>query len=108
MALIFIFSHQPASALPDFGAVDLPLKKGGHFLAYFVLAILARWAVGHTGWALVWTAVYAVSDEIHQTFIPGRQGSAVDVIIDWAGAATGMFAYHAICLRRRFQVQKRP
>jgi VanZ family protein len=104
MGLIFYFSHQPAVALPDFGAVDLPVKKGAHFLAYLLLAILARRALGHSGWALLWTAVYAVTDEIHQTFIPGRQGSVVDVLIDCAGGVTGLLAYHAICLRRRFRV----
>jgi VanZ family protein len=104
MGLIFYLSHQPAVALPDFGAVDLPVKKGTHFLAYLLLAILARRALGHSGWALLWTAVYAVTDEIHQTFIPGRQGSVVDVLIDCAGGVTGLLAYHAICLRRRFRV----
>jgi VanZ family protein len=101
MGLIFAFSHQPSNALPDFGAVDLPIKKGGHFLAYFVLAILARRAVGRSDWAFVLTAVYAISDEFHQTFIPGRQGSALDVLIDCAGALTGLIVYHLICLRSR-------
>jgi VanZ family protein len=95
MGLIFAFSHQPSGSLPNFGAADLSIKKGGHFIAYLILAILARRALGHSGWALLWTAVYAVSDEFHQTFIPGRQGSGVDVLIDCAGGLTGLLIYHA-------------
>lgn len=34
--------------------------------------------------------IYAISDEIHQYFIPGRSGRAFDVIIDSFGVLTGI------------------
>ena len=34
--------------------------------------------------------LYAISDEIHQLFVPGRSGRAVDVIIDSLGVLTGI------------------
>jgi VanZ family protein len=85
MGLIFYMSHQPAAEIPQFGPIDLLVKKGAHFGAYFILALLARRAVGRWDWALLLTAVYAISDEYHQTFISGRDGNIIDVIIDCLG-----------------------
>ena len=98
MAAIFVVSNQPATDLPDFGFFDLLVKKGGHFLAYAILALLVQraWQPGAAswGWALGLTAVYAISDELHQTFIPGRFGSLADVLIDTSGALTALLIAH--------------
>lgn len=100
MAVIFVMSGRTPGQLPDFGAFDLLFKKAGHFLAYGVLALLVLRAVGtvQRPWLVTMLIVvlYAVSDELHQTFVPGRMGTAVDVIIDAAGALT------ALWLVRRF------
>lgn len=85
MGLIFYTSHQPAGEIPQFGTLDLLVKKGAHFGAYFILAWLAHFAWGRWDRALLLTAVYALSDEYHQTFIPGRDGNIIDVIIDCLG-----------------------
>ena len=90
MGLIFYFSHQPKNSIPSYGSWDLLVKKGGHFAAYALLALLARWA-GLRPWAaLALAVVYAVGDEVHQLFIPGRNGQIADVLIDAAGAATAL------------------
>jgi len=39
--------------------------------------------------------IYAITDELHQKFIPNRQGSLVDVLIDTAGGATTLIALWA-------------
>lgn len=39
-------------------------------------------------WIIV--CIYAITDEIHQLFIPGRAGRIVDVYIDSLGALIGM------------------
>lgn len=41
---------------------------------------------------------YAVLDEIHQYFIPGRAMSAVDVCIDSAGALIGIIIVRVIVI----------
>lgn len=41
-------------------------------------------------------ALYAVSDEIHQRFVPGRSGQISDVLLDSAGAATGILIVFVI------------
>lgn len=94
MALIFMMSAQPKADLPVFGAWDLLVKKGGHFLAYAVLALLLQ--RGWPDWRLAIgvTAVYAISDEIHQSVVPGRGPSPVDVLIDVAGGLTALALIH--------------
>jgi len=38
-------------------------------------------------------AVYAITDELHQAFVPGRSGNIFDVGIDTLGVITGVFMY---------------
>ena len=102
MGLIFFFSAQ--SALPSIPSWwDLVLKKGMHIVAYAILTWLYLRALrGHqprgrwgdpalsravsAGMALL----YALSDEYHQTFVPGRQGSFLDVAIDGVGVSVAI------------------
>jgi VanZ family protein len=87
------------SGIPDLGTGlgqwDLLLRKLAHIGEYAVLAGLLWRAFGGSGIRrpplLFWTsflaaAVYAVSDEYHQSFVPGRFGSSLDVFLDSAGA----------------------
>jgi VanZ family protein len=73
------------------------VRKGGHLAEYFILGLLlfrafrAGSAESH-GWrwalrALVVVAVYASTDEFHQSFVPGRTASLIDVFIDTSGGA---------------------
>ena len=93
MALIFFLSHQPDLS-SGLGTWDLIGRKILHAVEYALLCLL-WWRALATAMtrrrALVAAAAisigYAVSDEIHQTFIEGRHGSPVDVAIDSAGVA---------------------
>jgi VanZ family protein len=85
MSLIFFFSSQPSDELPVFGAVDALVKKSGHMIGYALLA-LSYWfalGMGHKRLGLAWflTIMYAVTDEYHQSFVPGRNASAWDILI---------------------------
>ena len=42
------------------------------------------------------TIIYAISDEIHQLYIPGREGKIVDVYIDTLGIITGVIFINII------------
>lgn len=42
--------------------------------------------------------LYAITDEIHQLYVPGRSGNIIDVGIDTLGVITGVLAY--LVLRR--------
>ena len=96
MGAIFILSNQPKGDIPSFGLWDTLVKKTSHFLAYGVLAFLAL-RVTETEkrpflLAMLLAVLYAISDEFHQTYIPGRHGSPIDVIIDSLGALTALLS----------------
>jgi len=105
MALIFMVSGTPGGDLPQFGPWDLVVKKGGHLTGYALLALaLLRGPAGgnvpsrrQAFLAVFLAAVYAVTDEFHQEFTPGRSSSMFDVAIDTVGAALGVLAWR--CFR---------
>lgn len=107
MLAIFVFSSQPSENLPDFNRADKIIKKGGHMLGYGLLA-LSYWHA--LGWdvkkrPLVWlfTVFYAITDEFHQSFVPGRNASVGDVLIfDNLGALISLW------IAGMFVKQKRP
>ena len=88
--------------------LDVLLKKGCHVLIYGVLAWLFWRALRHHSDASTLlravcvglTIVYGLSDEYHQTFVPGRNGKLLDVIVDGAGAAGAMLLDWWLARRR--------
>ncbi|HMC27935.1 MAG TPA: VanZ family protein [Verrucomicrobiae bacterium] len=83
--------------------VQFIFRKGGHLSEYAVLGALfwnvwrkpvrsdpRSWRWSEAAIALAFSALYAISDEIHQAFVPGRQAQVSDVLIDTAGAAIGL------------------
>jgi VanZ family protein len=106
MVVIFGFSSIPSQDLPSFGLWDLVVKKGAHMLGYGILA-LAYWFGlrfdRHRSWiALLLAIIYAISDEYHQSFVPGRNPSWVDaLVIDGSGAALTLLAVSVIQKRMR-------
>jgi len=85
MAVIFYLSAQPD--LDSGLAWDLPLRKLAHMAEFGLLWFLWWRALGygHPGPSIAIALAYAVSDELHQSFVPGRVGSPVDVAIDALG-----------------------
>jgi VanZ family protein len=112
MALIFYFSSLPG--LPDYGAFDLMVKKGAHLTVYAVLYLLLFRAFhsGHSRqhtpgsraylYPAVIAVLYAISDEAHQSFVPGRTATIQDVIIDAAGVVTMWLAIKRWLKRFRY------
>ena len=91
-ALIFAFSAIPSLGT-GLGPWDLALRKLAHAAEYAVLGALLVRALRRPlpAWGLA--VLYAVTDELHQTFVPGRRGAPLDVAIDAAGAAIGVAAW---------------
>ena len=86
MLIIFWFSSQPQLPKFDDNFLDLLTKKGAHALAYAILWTLWWLGTGRPWLAMVITVLYAISDEFHQNFVPGRNGWWVDVSVDTVGA----------------------
>ena len=84
------------SSVPDLGTGlggwDLLLRKLAHVAEYAILGALLARAVSSPWTAVTLGTIYAISDELHQHFVPGRQASALDVAIDAAGVAVGVLA----------------
>lgn len=87
----------PASALPDFGPLDLLVKKGGHAFGYGLLGLAYYYALpprlSHRyRWvlALLMAVLFSLSDEYHQYFVEGRGSTLSDVGIDTAGASLAL------------------
>lgn len=91
------------------------VRKGAHFMAYFILGILTLNGLkgnkiyGFKGIALALfiCVLYAMSDEVHQLFVPGRSGQISDVILDSVGAITGIASSIAYS-RMRELITNRP
>lgn len=74
------------------------VRKSAHFTEYFLLAVLSTWLAKSYRLSFRFSGIlsasycflYAISDEIHQTFIPGRSGAAFDVGVDFFGALCGI------------------
>lgn len=98
-AVIFAFS-----SVPDLGTGlegwDLVLRKVAHAGEYALLGALLVRATGRAGLAFALGTLYAVTDELHQTLVPGRLGSPLDVAIDAAGVAVGIVLWQTVRARR--------
>ena len=73
------------------------VRKSAHFIGYMILGILASGLIlqyeninKKYPLAFLICVIYAISDEIHQLFVPGRAGQVRDVLIDSAGSFLGI------------------
>ncbi|HME89032.1 MAG TPA: VanZ family protein [Chthoniobacterales bacterium] len=96
---------EPDVSAETIAQIQFILRKAAHVSEYAILAMLLWRGLSHgTHWQVkrpilffvVWfaCALFAASDEFHQSFVPSRTASANDVMIDICGALTGL----AICL----------
>ncbi len=88
------------------------VRKTAHFSLYALLSLLLLFAFLQlftfykaSFSSLLCSTLYAVSDEIHQSFIPGRSCELRDVFIDSLGAFTALcfmiLIYHVFCQYRK-------
>ena len=83
------------------------IRKCAHLAEYGILAVLIwrglrgsssepdqLWSWRLARLAMCCAALYAATDELHQSFVPSRTGSPMDVLIDSAGAILGVIALH--------------
>jgi VanZ family protein len=90
--LIFGLSSIPSLGT-GLGAWDVILRKLAHVAEYAVLGALLQRALAREPLAFVLGSAYAVTDELHQAFVPGRQASPLDWLIDTVGVAVGVLLY---------------
>ena len=104
-----LFSNQPGDASSKISN-NLFIRKLGHFSEY---AALGFWSFVYFAnllindikknktikvsiISLIFSFLYAVSDEIHQVFVPGRDGNVKDVVLDTCGAFFGILVVNIL------------
>lgn len=75
--------------------LSLIIRKLAHFTEYFILGILVYNLI-HSYDKKIYIGIiicvlYAISDEIHQLFVPGRSCQLLDILIDSMGSITGTY-----------------
>jgi VanZ family protein len=103
MGLIFFLSAQPHLPQTHAGWADELLSSSAHAFEYGILAVLWARVLGRRprGWPLAaaLTMLYALSDEFHQTFVPGRHADPWDLVFDGLGAGLALMLWLR-CKRR--------
>ena len=102
--LIVVSSKMVGISIPDKTvskieeSIFVPIRKCAHFFLYFILGVLFilffyEFKISLKKqflFALIACFLYAITDEMHQLFVPGRAGQLKDVFIDTLGAFTGI------------------
>jgi VanZ family protein len=105
----FIHWLFPALGDHDVAVVQVCVRKAAHMTEYAILTLLFWRATNQTqlGSVRIWPArlawaswglavLYAATDEFHQTFVPSREGSVRDALIDTCGASLAIGALWAL------------
>ena len=101
MIIIFFLSSRESILVSEQQTVNFIIFKTLHVIEYFLLYVLLLRAIRNTAglakasffWAaFVLTALYAATDELHQTYVPTREGKVRDVIIDAFGALAAWYS----------------
>jgi VanZ family protein len=108
----FLRWFDPQISLAALAQIQFAIRKLGHLTEYAILAMLFWRALGSgTRWqmkmsilffvAALVCAIFAASDEFHQSFVPSRTSSPADAMIDICGALTGLAICWMFAVRRR-------
>ncbi|MCK5595358.1 VanZ family protein [bacterium] len=101
LILIFFLSSLPGKEIPD---VELPyFDKLLHLLEYAVLGFLLMRGLKNSElkfsnisfiiFTAIFSTLYGLSDESHQSFVPNRDMSLFDVLFDCIGGVIGSIVY---------------
>lgn len=85
--------------------LSLIVRKLAHFTEYFILGLLVYNLIYSNQkkayFAIIICVLYAISDEIHQLFVPGRSCQVLDVIIDSSGSLLGIILLYIYKYRHK-------
>ena len=93
-----VIKHQEETFIDK---INLLIRKSSHAMEYLVLGFLiinlfyqmSKNSPIHYFYSLLISFLYACTDEFHQTFVEGRTGQFIDVIIDSLGAIFGCIIF---------------
>lgn len=92
----------PGDIDPDlYSGIHGIIRMLAHFVEYYILGVLSylfflqfrgKKIKNVIAVSLIFCVLFAISDEIHQYFVPGRASQITDVIIDTAGSISGIIS----------------
>lgn len=100
--IIFSFSSKTTPTTSQVYWQDFVVKKAAHLFVYAVLSVLIYRSLRQTTsypkpilflLTITLTALYAITDEFHQSFTFGREPTIRDVLIDIVGGTTGLSVF---------------
>ncbi|MDF2907049.1 MAG: hypothetical protein K0R34_2370 [Herbinix sp.] len=117
MVIIFNVTDTSYEGLVEYQVlyeIDHIIRKSAHFIEYACLAVaiffhftvLMTGIRAGLGLSILITAVYAATDEFHQTFVNGRSGQISDVLLDSCGAAAGAVLFLLLLAISRRRMKK--
>ena len=90
--------------------IETIIRKLAHFTLYTIGGILIANFMNTTNikpnsmlivYSILFATMYAITDEIHQLFVPGRSGEIRDILIDTLGASFGTYVFTRIKNNKR-------
>lgn len=110
MGVIFYLSNQPDLKSGLESRLDFVLRKTAHIAEYAILTFLAWRAISdredkkggkYLITAIIFSVLYAASDEYHQAFVAGRVGNPADILIDALGIAIAAASIGKIAIKSK-------
>jgi VanZ family protein len=103
--LFWLFPNMPTE---DIEPLHGTIRKLGHWGEYFILAVLFLWALQNEAerkqrlrqavLTLIFVLLYAIGDELHQSFVPSRTATFGDVMINALGGVCGISWTYGSCI----------
>lgn len=105
--------HTPSVDNTEVDSMNLFIRKATHITVFGILAFLLfkSLEIYRFSYIISWflTVLYAISDEYHQSFMPGRVSSLKDVFLfDSVGALLVLFITYLIKRKRLIKNRLRP
>ena len=112
MIIIFYFSSRQTTGIGgDSYYWRFFILKSFHIIEYGVLVILLFIATSKYNYSLIIGVLYAISDELHQSFVPGRTATLRDIFYDITGIFLGLLIINLLLkntwIKKTLVVQKK-
>lgn len=105
---VYLSSQEHIKQMPTFWNAD----KVVHFFCFAGFSFWVAFACNIKSYKKVWLptliiSLWAVTDEIHQSFTPGRESSALDWFADTAGAFLGAVVFVFVVTKIKALLERR-
>ena len=96
MGFIFYLSSRSTAGIGTNSLNRFLILKTFHLIEYAILAIFLYFPINKSRNTILMAYLYALSDEFHQSFVPGRGPKLTDTLIDLLGIFIGLLIFQSI------------